>query len=470
MVLPRPIIPETITVHLGRPDSNAQNVTVPFIDYIKNVASSEIYPTWPESAIRANIYAQLSYTLNRIYTEWYRSQGYDFDITNSTQFDHSFIYGRDIFDNISNIVDEIFDSYIRRTGQVSPYISPYCDGVNTQCEGLSQWGTVALAEQGLNSFEILQHYYGDDIELVVDVPIAGDIESYPGTPLRRGDFNADVRLIQTRLNRIAGNYPNIPKIYPVSGEFDLITESAVRKFQEIFNLPVDGIVGKGTWYRISYIYSVVKKLAEVESEGIQYGLESLQFPDVLKEGDTIRGVDILQYFLMVNSLFNNFIPAPEITGIFDEATKNSVIAFQNYYGLPASGEVDAATWEKIYDVFIGNTQVIPDTVSGFEIAPYGGTPLRQGSSGDQVYLLQQYLTAIGEFYPQVSAPSQTGIFDSDTRNSVVSFQRMLGISPDGIVGQITWNYIIDVYRSLLRLINPQIPQYPGYPLGIGQQD
>jgi peptidoglycan hydrolase-like protein with peptidoglycan-binding domain len=466
MVLATPIIPENITVHLGRPDSAAQNVTVPFIDYIKNVASSEIYPTWPESAIRANIYAQLSYTLNRIYTEWYRSQGYDFDITNSTQFDHAFVYGRDIFENISNITDEIFDSYIRKKGQVSPYISPYCDGVRTQCDGLSQWGTVDLANQGLNSFEILQYYYGDDIELVVDVPLGGNIESYPGKPLKKGDFNPNVRIVQTRLNRIAGNYPNIPKIYPVSGEFDAITESAVKKFQEIFNLPVDGIVGKGTWYRISYIYSVVKKLAEVESEGIQYGLESLQFPGVLKEGDNIRGVDILQYFLMVNSLFNNFLLKIEITGTFDEETKKAVIAFQKYYNLPVTGEVDEATWEAIYDVFIGNTQIIPNTVSGFEIAPYGGTPLRQGSSGDQVYLLQEYLTAISEYYPQVSKPSQTGIFDSETRTSVISFQRMLGITQDGIVGQVTWNYIIEIYRSLLRLINPQIPQYPGYPLGM----
>ncbi len=157
MVLPRPIVPEYITVHLGRPDQSAKNVTVPFPEYIKNVASSEIYPTWPEAAIRANIYAQLSYTLNRIYTEWYRSQGYDFDITNSTQFDHSFVYGRDIFENISNIVDEIFDSYIRRQGQVSPYISPYCDGVYTQCNGLRQWGTVDLAEQGMSAIDILKY-------------------------------------------------------------------------------------------------------------------------------------------------------------------------------------------------------------------------------------------------------------------------------------------------------------------------
>lgn len=464
MVLPRPIVPEYITVHLGRPDQAANNVTVPFPEYIKNVASSEIYPTWPEAAIRANIYAQLSYTLNRIYTEWYRSQGYDFDITNSTQFDHSYVYGRDIFENISNIVDEIFDSYIRRQGQVSPYISPYCDGVNTQCNGLSQWGTVELAEQGMSSIDILKYYYGDDIELVVNVPVVGGIESYPGYPLRRGDFNSNVTLIQTRLNRIAGNYPTIPKIYPVTGEFGVITESAVKKFQEIFNLPVDGIVGKGTWYRISYIYAVVRRLSEVESEGIQYGVESLQFPGELTLGETIRGVDILQYFLTVIAAFNPQIPTVEITGVYDQATANAVSAFQTYYGLPVTGTVDSVTWNTLYDEFIAITQVIPDTAGGFEIAPYGGTPLRQGSSGNQVYLMQEYLAAIADNYPEVSRPNITGIFDTETRNSVISFQRLLGIAQDGIVGPVTWDYIIDVFRSLLRLINPQIPQYPGYPL------
>ena len=467
MVLPQPIVPEFITVHLGRPGDNANNVTVPFPDYIKNVASSEIYPTWPQSAIRANIYAQLSYTLNRIYTEWYRSQGYDFDITNSTQFDHSFNYGREIFSNISDIVDDIFDSYIRKAGQAAPFIAPYCDGVQTQCEGLSQWGTVSLAEQGLSSVEILEYYYGDDIEIVTNVPISGDVESYPGYPLRLGDFNSNVTLIQTRLNRIAGNYPTIPKIYPVNGEFGAITESAVRRFQEIFDLPVDGIVGKGTWYRLSYIYAVVRRLSELESEGIQYGVETLQFPGELKLGDTIRGVNILQYFLSVISLFNSQISQLEINGTFDQATENAVRSFQNFYGLPVNGVVDRATWDSIYDEFIAMTEVIPETAGGFEILPYGGIVLRQGSSGETVYVLQQYLAGISEYYPQVSRPNVTGIFDDSTRSSVESFQRLLGITPDGIVGEITWNYVIEIFRSLLRVINPQIPQYPGYPLNLG---
>ena len=158
-----PVIPNYITVHLGAPSENAPNVTVPFADYIKNVASSEIYPTWPENAIRANIYAQISYALNRIYTEYYPSRGYDFDITNSTTIDQSFVYGRDIFENISQIVDEIFNDYVIRSGSVEPYFTAYCDGREIQCNGLEQWGTVSLAEQGYTPFEILQYYYVNDI-------------------------------------------------------------------------------------------------------------------------------------------------------------------------------------------------------------------------------------------------------------------------------------------------------------------
>ncbi|MBQ5649615.1 MAG: spore cortex-lytic protein, partial [Clostridia bacterium] len=179
-------VPETITVHLGRPTANAQNVTVPFADYIKNVASSEIYPTWPENAIRANVLAQISYALNRVYTEYYRSRGYEFDITNSTAFDQSYVPNRDIFENVSRIVDDVFNDYIVRQGQVQPLFAQYCDGREVSCSGLSQWGTVTLANNGLSPYEILQSYYGNDINIIFDAPIGNAEESYPGIPLRLG--------------------------------------------------------------------------------------------------------------------------------------------------------------------------------------------------------------------------------------------------------------------------------------------
>ncbi|MBR6533047.1 MAG: spore cortex-lytic protein, partial [Clostridia bacterium] len=202
-----PTIPETITVHLGTPDSNARNVTVPFIDYIKNVASSEIYPTWPENALRANIYAIISFALNRVYTEYYRSRVYDFDITNTTQFDQAFKEDRETFENIGYIVDEIFNDYIVRQGNVEPLFATFCNGTTSTCAGLSQWGTVDLANQGLIPFEILQNYYGQDIGIVNDAPVGFTDESYPGVPLKIGDSGNNVQIIQTQLNRIAQNYP-----------------------------------------------------------------------------------------------------------------------------------------------------------------------------------------------------------------------------------------------------------------------
>jgi peptidoglycan hydrolase-like protein with peptidoglycan-binding domain len=249
-----PFIPETVTVHLGAPDSNAENVTLPFDEYITNVASSEIYPTWPESAIRANIYAQISFALNRIYTEYYRSRGYDFDITNSTAFDQSFVKGRDYFENVGRIVAEIFDSYIARQGSVEPLFTAYCDGREVSCEGLSQWGTVSLANQGYTPYEILQYYYGNDINIINDVPVQVPNSSLPPRPLRLGSGGDEVRTLQLRLNRISDNYPAIPKIALPDGVFSFDTEDAVKSFQETFSLEPDGVVGRNTWNALTDVY------------------------------------------------------------------------------------------------------------------------------------------------------------------------------------------------------------------------
>ena len=229
-----PFIPQRITVHLGPPDSDAANVTVPFSDYVKNVASSEIYPTWDESALRANILAIVSFALNRVYTEFYRSRGYDFDITNSTAYDQFFVNGRSYFSNIERLVDELFNDYLRRPGFVEPLAAKFCNGTTAICEGLSQWGSQNLAQQGYSSTQILRSYYGD-VEIVNDAPIQGITSSYPGTPLRRGTTGPSVVTVQVMLNRISQSYPAIPKIPSVDGIFGARTEAAVRKFQEIFD-------------------------------------------------------------------------------------------------------------------------------------------------------------------------------------------------------------------------------------------
>lgn len=457
-----PYIPETITVHLGPPDQPAQNVTVPFADYIKNVASSEIYPTWPESAIRANIYAQISYALNRVYTEYYRSRGYDFDITNTTQYDQSFTYGRDIFENISQIVDQIFDSYISRQGQVEPLFAQYCDGIQLQCEGLSQWGTVTLAEEGLTPYEILQHYYGDNIDILMDVPV-GEIEvSVPPYPLQRGSIGDDVRQLQIRLNRISANYPAIPKISPVDGDFGIETEEAVKEFQRIFNLTPDGIVGRSTWYSILRIYNSVKRLSELNSEGLTLEEVSRQFPEVLEEGSTGLGIRLLQYYLSYIAAFNPTIEPVAIDGIFGPATRNAVEAFQQTYGLPVTGIVDEYTWYELFNVYRGLIASIPITYSEGVVVPYPGTTLRVGTETAYVQVLQEYLNYIGQTYTQIPAVPVTGYFGALTYNAVEAFQRLFGLEPTGVVEFSTWDAITNVYEDLYSGNTTSPGQFPGY--------
>ena len=218
-----PYIPERITVHLGPPNADAQNVTVSFIDYVKNVASSEIYPTWADSALRANILAIVSFALNRVYTEFYRSRGYPFDITNSTAYDQFFVNGRSFFTNVSRIVDELFNDYLRRPGFVEPLAAKFCNGTTVTCEGLSQWGSENLAQQGYSSTQILRSYYGN-VEIVNNAPVRGITSSYPGSPLRRGTTGPSVVTVQVMLNRISQSYPAIPKIPSADGIFGARTD------------------------------------------------------------------------------------------------------------------------------------------------------------------------------------------------------------------------------------------------------
>ena len=342
-----PFIPETITVHLGPPDSPAENVTVSVTEYIKNVASSEIYPTWNESALQANILAIISFALNRVYTEYYRSRGYDFDITNSTALDQSFVKGRSYFENISQLTDELFDSYIRRIGFVEPLAAKFCNGTTSTCNGLSQWGSEQLASEGRSALEILKYYYGDDIEIVVDAPIQGISESYPGTPLQTGSTGPFVTVIQTSLNRISQNYPAIPKINPVDGIFGPQTEAAVRQFQQIFSLTPDGIVGRATWYQLIRIYVAVIRLNELQSLG-QQQFAIGPYPQDLSLGDTGDYVAQLNNMLNILSQFNPSVPPVNPGNSFDVATRDAVRAYQQSIGLPITGAVDAQTWDALY--------------------------------------------------------------------------------------------------------------------------
>lgn len=266
VVLPKPVVPEFIVVHNGGPNNtSAANFTVPYKDYIKNVASCEIYSTWPDSTIRSNVYAIISFTLNRIYTEWYRGKGKNFDITNSTAYDHAFSYGRNIFESISVVVDDIFSTYVRRFGRKQPLLTQYCDGKNVSCpEWMTQWGSKYLGDQGKTPYEILTHFYGNDIELVTAEKVTGSPRSYPGYSLTLGSTGQEVSTIQEQLNRIAQNYPLIPKS-AIDGVYGAKTQEAVRVFQGVFNLPKTGIVDFSTWYRISDVYVGVSRIAELRS-------------------------------------------------------------------------------------------------------------------------------------------------------------------------------------------------------------
>ncbi len=457
-----PFIPETITVHLGAPSSNAPNVTVPFIDYITNVASSEIYPTWPEEAIRANIYAQISFALNRIYTEFYRSRGYNFDITNNTAYDQSFVNNRDYFENISQIVGDIFNSYIVRQGSVEPLFAQYCDGIEVSCGGLSQWGTVDLAREGYTPYEILQYYYGNDINLVRDAPIMNVSSSAPNPPLRIGSGGDDVRTLQLRLNRISDNYPSIPKIAIPDGVFSFDTEASVKRFQEVFGLTPDGIVGNATWYKILFLYNAVKRLNELNSEGITLSEVTQQFPEAVVPGTVSNTVRNIQYLLAYLAEFYDEIPSVALDGIYGPATENAVRAFQQLFELPVTGTVDIPTWDILYRTYLGFIESLPFKYFEGRLYPYPGIPLRLGSESEVVRLLQEYLNYISQYYPSIPSVNPTGYFGTRTQEAVIAFQRLQGLTPNGTVEAGTWNEISSLYSDLYLGNRLSEGQFPGY--------
>lgn len=442
-----PVIPENITVHLGPASSDAPNVTVPFVDYIKNVASSEIYPTWPDEAIRANILAQISFALNRVFTEYYRARGYDFDITNDTATDQSYVQDREIFQNISRIVDEIYYVYLSRRGYVEPLFAVYCDGIQVQCDGLSQWGTVTLAEDGLSAEQIVKFYYGDNVDLVYDAEISGVTESYPGEVLHLGDSGTNVLFVQNRLNRISQNYPAIPKIVNPLGFYGEETEEAVRKFQEIFDLPQTGTVGRETWYATLRVYSAVKRLSELSSEGLTVEDVERLFESVLSEGSVGRSVRELQYLIDFIAEFVTTVPTVQVDGIFGPRTRESVERIQEVYGQPVTGVVNRDTWDLLFRIYSGILGILPD--SDRPIRPsYPGSPIGIGQSGQSVRLIQRYLDFIALFYTQIPELEVDGIFGRRTQAAVEQFQREMGLDPTGVVDEATWDMLVDTYYRL----------------------
>lgn len=447
MAIRIPVIPEEIVVHLGAPDVAARNITVPFSEYIKNVASGEIYPNWPLDAIKANVLAQISFALNRIYNEWYPSKGYDFDITSSPQYDQSFVENRQFFETISQVVDELFNDYLVKDEQVQPFFAMYCDGRVTTCDGLSQWGTVTLANQGKSPIEILRNYYGN-VSIIFDAPVEDNIRTYPGFPVEVGTAGNFVRMLNIQLNRIGQNYPAIPVILNDSPYFTIETENAVKKFQEIFNLPVTGVVDKSTWYRIKYIYNAVKKISDLYSEGISIDEATLLFNRILKVGDSGQYINTLNYLLNVITYFDASIPFLNLSGdLFNEKTEQVVKAFQNKYGLDATGIVNAPTWKVIREVYEQTVRNVPSEYYTVLNEFYPGRFLSRDMTGDDIINLQRFLYIICKNTGSIPGIVVNGIFDNLTEQSVKAIQRKYNLEETGVVSPVVWYRIVELSKE-----------------------
>ncbi len=446
MAIRYPSVPNNITVHLGKPDEAARNITIPFTDYISNVAASEIFPTWPKAALTANIYAIISFTLNRIYNEWYRSKGYNFDITSSPVYDQTYTINGSTYENINDIVSDIFNNYVVKNGQVQPYFTRYCDGRITKCDGLSQWGSVELANQGKSVLDILKYYYGNDIKIVYDAPVSDVKEGYPGYEVGIGSAGNPVLAIQRDLRRIRKNYPAIPDINNTYGIYDEETENAVKKFQEIFNLPITGIVDKATWYKIKYIYTSVKKLSDLYSEGLSLDEATFLYTDEVKYGDTGIEVEYIHYFLDAIAFLDNDIPRLKTNSVYGDNSVTMVKAFQEKYKLPVTGVFTYKDFLVLKNAYRMILKSFPSEYQNYVDELYPDYFLTRGATGSDVKRFQMFLLAICRFDKSIPGVRVNGIFDELTEKSVKKIQHDYGFDINGIVGPLLWRKVVELSK------------------------
>ena len=446
MAVRYPIVPNNITVHLGAPDQAARDITIPFTEYISNVAANELYPTWPNSSLIANIYTIISFAMNRIYNEWYRSKGYNFDITSLPNYDQKFVEGRSTYSNIDNIVNDIFDNYVVKGNQIQPYFTRYCDGRTTTCDGLSQWGSVSLANQGKTPLEILRYYYGDDISIRYDAPVGESYDIFPGSEIGLGYAGNPVLTIQRDLRRIRKNYPAIPDIIGTLGIYDEETEVAVKKFQEIFGLPVTGIVDKATWYKIKYVYTSVKKLSDLYSEGITLDEATFLYTDELRYGDTGIEVQYIHYFLDALAFLDKDIPRLPTNSIYNNNTITMVKAFQEKYNLPVTGIFTYADWTVLKNAYRNILDSFPIEYKEYVDELYPDYFLTRGMTGLDVKRLQKFLLKICKYDKSIPGVRVNGVFDELTERSVKKIQSDTGLEINGIVGPLLWRTVVELSK------------------------
>lgn len=441
-----PIVPNMIVVHLGAPNVNARDITIPFTSYISNVAASELYPTWPKNALIANIYAIISFTMNRLYNEWYKSKGYNFDVTSLPAYDQTYTENRSTYENIDNIVQEIFNNYVMKGDSIQPYFTSYCDGRKTTCNGLSQWGTVSLSNQGKTPLQILKHYYGNDISIKYDAEVGDGILGYPGYDVGLGSFGNPVLLIERDLKRIRYNYPAIPQIMDTLGIYTTEVENAVRKFQEIFSLNVTGIVNKATWYKIKYIYNSVKKLGELSSEGLTEDEVTLLYSDKLSLGSTGIDVEYIHYFLDALAFMDPDVPRLQTNSIYSENTVTMVKAFQKKYKLPVTGEFTYNDFKTLIDIYNKILKYVPNEFKDFISELYPDYFLTKGMTGEDIKRFQKFLLKICRYDKSIPGVRVNGVFDDLTERSVKKLQKDYNFEINGVVGPLLWKKVVELSK------------------------
>ena len=449
--------------------------------------------SWPEEALRANIIAQVSLALNRIWTEWYPSRGYSFNITGSPGYDQAYVNGRTVFAVMERLTAELFNTFVQRSGDAEPYFTEYCDGKTVTCPGMKQWGTVDRAREGMNALQILRYYYGNRVQLVTTDNIAAIPSSYPGSPLRRGSTGTNVRILQKQLSRIAKDYPSFGKP-AVTGTFDEATENSVKKFQKQFSLTADGVVGRATWNKVSFIYVSVKDLAELTSEGetaegtqstggwpgtvlrrgstgssveqVQFWLSDLaQFDSSLMRvtvdgsygAATERAVRAVQYYLRRLAAYYSDVPRVAVDGKFGAATTRAVKAWQSRAGLTVDGVVGRLTFQSLYDAAqaLEASGPVVRTVS----LPAPAATLRPGDTGTAVLRLNRLLLFLSQWIPEINftaSDTPDNTFDLELETAVRSAQRYFGLTETGAVTAADWKVFRDAAEQLLAA-NPAGP-------------